>query len=274
MLFKQWNEFVAPRHELDSPIIARNDDSLQLLSLPEVHMPETDLSKYKNVVLTTKIMDPLFPSKLLSAEKIADITTTLKIDESQDVGESENHSWDYEENFPNEVGFKRDSNNRRLLSFSSPIFAFKDTIIIMIEENFIKMSAIFSNVIAEQVINHLLINGNPDLNFIAIGTSDRILNIKKLTQDHCSLEPPEFVTGFIGSILTQLISKEVNVFTGILAPSEGPIGFEKMTLDVIKELIDICQELLDIKSTEYSVDCQRMWRLDGAAIGAQSGLYI
>lgn len=248
-----------------------------MLELPEVSFPELDLKKYKRVVITSKIMNPLFPSKFLSLTKLGDIVSQLKIDEKNPIPLNNKYSWDYEENFPNEIDITliddTTENNQRF-RFSSPIMAFNDVLVICIEENFIKMSPIFSNVIAEKIIEYLLVNCASDIEFIALGTSDRVSSLKTVSKTTCTLEAPEFVTGFCGSVLTQLIIKEIPFFTGTIAPSEGPVGFEKMTLEVMEELIGFSRTIFSINSKEYSDECHRLWKLDGAAIGAQSGLYI
>ena len=61
--FKQWSDFVEPRHELDFPIITSNDESLQKLPLPDITISsDLDVNKYQKIVLTTKVMNPLFHS--------------------------------------------------------------------------------------------------------------------------------------------------------------------------------------------------------------------
>ncbi|QID86774.1 proteasome chaperone 1 [Saccharomyces pastorianus] len=277
MLFKQWNDLPEPRHQLDFPEISKNLQSLEVCPVPTVEISQDlDVSQYSRVVVTTKIMNPLFPKNLLKLISIGEIKTSLMVKESNPVQSTDTHSWNYDENFPNEIdpdSRTATSNEETLYNFSFPIYSFGKTLLFSIEENFINISPIFGNMISRSIVSQLA-KTSPDI--IIIGTSDRISNMKIMTEDECTLQPPEFVTGFIGSALTQLITgpnKGIK-FKCLVVPSEGPNGFEKFSLSDMGSLIDVCSQWFGLDHSKYSEECHRLWRCDSAAFGAQSGLYI
>ncbi|CCF60760.1 hypothetical protein KAFR_0L01500 [Kazachstania africana CBS 2517] len=279
MLFKQWNELVEPRHQLDSPVILKNEESLQESPLPQVEIPSTvNFSDYKKIILTTKVMNPLFPKNLLKMEDLGNIETTLLLTESKMTDDEQNHySWDFNENFPNEFNPSMESatgNNN--FSFKFPIYRISstDTLLISIDENFLKVSPIFLNLISKKLTSSI---NNDKSSILLLGASDKISNnIKTVTNKNCSINPPEFITGFIGSLLYELLEIGTDNFECIIVPSEGPIGFEKLSLSTMEELINqFFHELgsqMDFKT--YYDECHRNWKLEGSATSTQSGLYI
>jgi len=274
--FKQWNDLPEPKHLLDLPEISKNLQSLEVCPVPKVEFPQDlDVSQYSTAVITTKIMNPLFPKNLLQLTSIGEIKTTLTVKSPSLPQSSGKHSWNYDENFPNEVDpdQKNDTADETVYGFSFPIYSFGKTLLFSMEENFISISPIFGNMISRSIISQLA-QFSPDI--IVIGTSDKIASMKVMTENECTLQPPEFITGFIGSVLTQLIvgpSKGLK-FKCLVAPSEGPNGFEKLSLSDMGSLVDLCGQWLGFEPSRYSEECYRLWRCDSAAIGAQSGLYI
>ncbi|CAR28778.1 hypothetical protein ZYGR_0U01370 [Zygosaccharomyces rouxii] len=272
MLFKQWNEIAEPRHHLDSPLaVGIDDESLQKGSLPLVELPNINWNKFHKIFLTTGIMDPLFPKELLGVMKLGDIRTTLTIDRNQQHENGE-YSWNFEENFPNEVNLNggQDNDDGQSLTFVTTVEAFGDCLLVGVKENFLKVSPIIYNRIA-QVLLSVFDGTHHELK--VLGTSDRITELKSISHLRSDLQPPEFVTGFIGSILTQLTVKNIP-FEGFIAPSEGAIGFEKMSMNTMPELIDICGQWINGNSEKYRSECYRHWRLDSGAVGSLSGLYV
>lgn len=296
--FKQWNELAEPRHELDSPIISTNEESLQVFPLPVVEIPEIDFNKYKKIIITTKVMNPLFHSSQFNKPTIIGTIKTMLtvprklLNKSQDLlqiggGEmiSSSHSWNYNENFPNQfdpeldAASTKDDNGDKIISFQFPIIELSNnkSLLISIDENFLKFSPIFANIIAQQLATNLSLFPNE---IIVLGASDKIYDSKILTLDSCTLQPPEFITGTCASVIHYLIQLKIVNFKAYLVPSEGPIGFEKLSITSMDELIDLSiQEWvnesntkIDIKS--YRDECHRNWKLDGAAMSTQSGLYI
>lgn len=216
-------------------------------------------------------MDPLFPKELLGVVKLGEIRTTLTLDRNPAHDDGE-YSWNFEENFPNEVNLNNGQANDdgRFLTFVTTVEAFGDSLLIAVKENFLKVSPITYNFIAQVLLS--AINGtNHELR--VLGTSDRITELKFISNLRSDLQPPEFVTGFIGSILTQLTVKNIP-FQGFIAPSEGAIGFEKMSMNTMPELIDVCGQWTDANSDKYRSECYRHWRLDNGAAGSLSGLYV
>ena len=276
MKFKQWNDLPEPKHLLDFPEISNNLQSLEVCPVPKVEFPQDlDVSQYSTVVITTKIMNPLFPKNLLQLTSIGEIKTTLTVKNSPPLQPSGEHSWNYDENFPNEVDPDQKSaiSDETTYGFSFPIYSFGKTLLFSMEENFISISPIFGNMISRSIISQL-VKSSPDI--IVIGTSDKINGMKITTKDECTLQPPEFITGFIGSVLTQLIvgANKGMKFKCLVVPSEGPNGFEKLSLSDMGSLVDLCGQWLGFDHSKYADECYRLWRCDSAAIGAQSGLYI
>ncbi|CCD25262.1 Pba1p NDAI_0E04450 [Naumovozyma dairenensis CBS 421] len=221
-------------------------------------------------------MNPLFPEDLLPLVSVSNISTTLTLNPDQLMGNEGKHSWNYNENFPNEFdpSDKDMKSSEKSYDFNFPIFAIDRTLVISIQENFLKISPIFSNVISQTLVQALPLNKE----ILILGTSDRVAVMRKISNEIDTLEPPEFVTGFIGSLITELNLHNAKYnFDAIIVPSEGPTGFEKLNLTIMQDLIDIFKNewnYLNIDSKVYTEQCYRHWKLAGAAIGAQSGLYI
>ncbi|QLQ79177.1 hypothetical protein HG537_0B05240 [Torulaspora globosa] len=275
MLFKQWNEIAEPRHQLDSPVGIADEGSLQACALPKVSFPVIDFKMYRRIVLSSAVMNPLFPERLLKLTNIGDMEATLEITTVGSTEDGAIHSWSFDENFPNEMDPERaQPEETRSFKVSTPIVSFDDTLIISLKENFLKDSPIFTNIIAERIVRELASYGaSNDIDVVVLGTSDQVTEMKQVDHDSTTLNPPEFVTGFAGAILTQLIGCCIP-FQGIIAPSEGPIGYEKLNLVTMQELVNLCHQWVTVDRDVYKNECYRRWRLEGAAIGAQSGLYI
>lgn len=205
-------------------------------------------------------------------ENVGELVTELTLDEKI-TAEHHSHSWDFSENFPNEVDPEDVvEETNKTLSFTTPIMAFEDTLLISLKENFLKVSPIFLNRISNELLK-LFQNLEKKTSIVILGTSDQISELKPISNTSCTLQPPEFVTGFVGSILTQLVAHSMP-FNGLVAPSEGPVGFEKLTLETMENLVEVCCQWVPVNVLGYADECYRRWRLDGGASGAQSGLYI
>lgn len=219
-------------------------------------------------------MNSLFPGELLNINKVGDLKATMSSDSKSFAPEHPMHSWDFAENFPNQIDpDTEEQEGGNLVTLTTPIIAFDEALLISLKENFLKVSPIFSNLIAIELVKLFLNSDNKGLDIIVLGTSDQITEVKSISETTSTLQPPEFITGFIGATLTQLITNNVP-FQGIIAPSEGPIGFEKLTLITMEEMIGICSQWSSADREKYKEECYRRWRLNGAAIGTQSGLYI
>lgn len=271
--FKQWNELAEPRHQLDSPITIGNEDTLQLSALPEVSIPGINFNDYERVFLTSAIMNPLFPEKLLKSASLGDLEATLDLTSGKIALDHPMHSWNFDQNFPNQVDPEEIVEERsKSFKLTAPIVAFDKMLLIGLKENFLKNSPIFANQIAKSIVSKLA-QDHFEGQIVVLGTSDQITELKPLSQNETKLSPPEFVTSFVGAILTQLIEKSLP-FQGLIAPSEGPVGYEKLNLVTMEELITLCHAWVGGDKELYRSECYRRWRLDGAALGAQSGLYI
>ncbi|SMN19875.1 similar to Saccharomyces cerevisiae YLR199C PBA1 Protein involved in 20S proteasome assembly [Maudiozyma saulgeensis] len=276
MLFKQWNELSIPRHELDYPILTSKEESLQSLPLPTVSIPiNLNLKDYDAVYITTKLMNPLFPKKFLNIKEVGSIKMALSFEET---GLNEgNYSWNFNENFPEEFDPASQEENEEIkksFSFEFPLFHIpnNNSLLISIDENFLKLSPIFDNVLAKELANLLV-----DCKYIfVIGTSDRVMDSKSITCSVCNLNPPEFVSGFIGSLISNLAIQPVSNFSSIIVPSEGPTGFEKISLETMNELVHTFMDQWnnEIDTQKYYEECNKYWRFDGSAMSTQSGLYI
>lgn len=217
-------------------------------------------------------MSPLFPSTLLQLEEVGQLTANLEL-EKESISDQPVHSWDFDENFPNQVGPKDSTESiSNEYTFTTAIMAFSDTLLIIVKENFLKVSPIVVNQVSKELVK-LLSRTNSNVSIIVLGTSDQLLELKPISNTFCSLQPPEFVTGFVGSVLSQLVTASLP-FEGFIAPSEGPVGFEKMTLETMENLVEAFNKWIPVGVLNYADECYRRWRLDGCASGAQSGLYI
>lgn len=251
--------------------IGIDEESLQNGAVPVVELPNIDWNNFHKIFLTTGIMDPLFPKELLNVVKLGEIKTSLRLDRNP-TDSSGGYSWNFEENFPNEIDLNgvQDNDDSKVLTFVTEVEAFGDCLLIAVKENFLKVSPIIYNRIA-QVLLSVIDGKRHELRIL--GTSDRISELKFISNLRSDLQPPEFVTGFIGSILTQLTISNIP-FQGFIAPSEGAVGFEKMSMNTMPELIDICGQWTGANSEKYRSKCYRHWRLDSGAAGSLSGLYV
>ena len=225
--------------------------------------------------MTTKIMKPLFPIKFLTAKEIGSVKMTLKISSSGEG--SLEHSWNFNENFPDEFdpAIRTDEiTSERSYAFEFPIHAIpnNNSALLVVDENFLNLSPIFDNVLAKKLISVLSQNSR----VFVLGTSDRISGIKRLESVDSTLSPPEFIGGFIGRLFSNLILNDSVNFNSIVVPSEGPTGFEKISQESMDELLSTmsAEWSTDIDSNAYTEECRRCWRYDGAAMSTQSGLYI
>ncbi|CCH61260.1 hypothetical protein TBLA_0E02070 [Henningerozyma blattae CBS 6284] len=252
MLFKQWDEWAEPRHHVDSlaaiPPNHRNADSLQEAPLPLVKVPDTlqDITIYEQIIVATRVLMPLFPKEILNFTSLGNIEVKLNVSEA----------------------------TAHLVK--TPIYKCNErTLIIIVDENVMQVCPIFLNVISKTICTMF---GN-QLKFLIFGTSDRISKIKTINHLNCTLIPPEFITGFIGSIISDLSLTANSKFNGFLVPSEGPLGFEKLTLETMEFLIKEGGRIVktidsNLNLELYEKECYRNWRLTGTTIGTQSGLYI
>jgi len=261
---------------LDYPILTSKEESLQSLPLPTVTLPtELDLKDYDIVYITTKVMNPLFPKKFLNIKEIGSIRMALSFEES---GLSEgSYSWNFNENFPNEFDpatNEKNEENQKSFSFEFPLFYIpnNNSLLISIDENFLKLSPIFDNILAKKLASLL---SDCKKTFV-IGASDRIMNSKAITASVCDLNPPEFVSGFIGSLISNAAVRSVSNFSSIIVPSEGPTGFEKISLETMNVLVHALMNQWNsgIDTQKYYEECNKYWRFDGSAMSTQSGLYI
>lgn len=216
-------------------------------------------------------MDSLFKIEpLLSLKEEGTITCTLKLPESLESQQHPIHSWDFGENFPNEIEPALDSNDK-VYKLNFPVYSISgDNLLVSIDENFLNVSPIFSNKISEKLVSSL----KNDLDIVLVGCSDRVQECKVTTDRSCTLQPPEFVSGFIGSLVSAMARNSNASFTAVIAPSEGPQGFEKLSITTMDSLIQTCSEFLSIDHKLYSAEVHKRWKLDGRASGAQTGLYL
>lgn len=256
--------------------MSAKEDSLQSLPVPTVEITEgIDFTQFKTVYLTTKVMKPLFPLKFLDAQEIGSVKMTLRISGSRQ--EALEHSWNFNENFPNEFDpalHTDEATSERSYTFDFPIHHIpnNNSALLVVDENFLKLSPIFDNVLAKKLISL----ASPDVRLFILGTSDKISATKRLGSSDSSLTPPEFIGGFIGGLFANLVMGSALPFSSIVVVSEGPTGFEKISQESMDELLtSMSQEWgSSIDTTAYKEECRRCWRYDGAAMSTQSGLYI
>lgn len=261
--------------------MSKNDESLQASPIPKVLFPSIAFQNYEKIIITTQLMNPLFPEKLIESKNLGKIETQLTLTEDQNAVNEDGHSWNFNENFPNEFDPDNEDreNQQQAFNFEFPVFAVGKVVIISIQDNFLKISPIFSNIISKKLIEQLPRTIKP----LILGSSDRIASVKEINDHTCTLVPPEFITGFIASLLTELTIHNETLqngenkfqFDAILVPSEGPLGFEKLNLTVIQDLIDLFkEEWPNLDPKVYAEESYRNWKLAGSVLGAQSGLYI
>ncbi|SCU92492.1 LANO_0E01112g1_1 [Lachancea nothofagi CBS 11611] len=269
MLFKQWNDFSEPRHHMDAPLEDDEDfESLQLATLPEVKLEQPIVfSKYKRIIITTKVFRSLFSSKLAHANQVSKF-------QIQWHTKGKDHLM-YREDFQVQEDNSSKSESR-LLEF--PVEQIdSESLFVSVAEDFLHVPPIALNLLSKEIAKLCA----APLDILLIGSSDRIEEIKQVgfptTEQRYGLpglNPPEFLTNFTASIMTQLISNKVH-FHGYVAPSEGPSGYEKLSMETMDQLIDLCwSESRGSNREMYVKECHRNWKLNGTAMGAQSGLYL
>ncbi|SCU81468.1 LAME_0B07228g1_1 [Lachancea meyersii CBS 8951] len=269
MLFKQWNDYSEPRHHIDAPLDNNEDlGSLQLEPLPDVELVGgLDISSYKKVILTTKVFRSLFPGNLAHASEVSKFRVSWKTKSSE-------HAL-YREDFQLREDSLRKSDAKVL---EIPVLQINpETLVISVAEDFLHVPPIALNLLSKQIAQLF----STPLEILVLGASDRIEQVKTVSYPSdeaknglCVLVPPEFLTNFIASAMTQLILQKIP-FRGYIAPSEGPSGYEKLSLDAMDTLIDQCwSELASGDRDTYFKECHRNWRLNGTAMGAQAGLYL
>lgn len=248
-----------------------NYESLQKTPLPTVILTEPiDISQFNQIVLCTKVLRPLFPSTICPTTTISEFQVTIP---PQPTAIKKAHGSSYgDEDYEQE---SLSDKKPEEITVSFQVEKFKDILFICIEENFLHVSPIAWNLLSQQIIR--LCKSKNTLQTIVLGTSDRITTLKSVgsTLGLPDLEPPEFVTNCTASLITTLILHDLP-FKSLIAPSEGPSGFEKLSLVSMDQLAESCFEL--VKPVEnvssYIEECHRAWRLQGTAMGAQTGLYI
>ncbi|CEP62587.1 Pba1p LALA0_S05e08944g [Lachancea lanzarotensis] len=269
MLFKQWNDFTEPRHHIDAPLDDNEDlGSLKYEALPKVELvKDLDISAYKRAIITTKVFRSLFPGNLNNGT----IVSTFRITWS--IGNKEESL--YRDDFQlREESLRK--GNEKVLEF--PVIQIdSETVVISVAEDFMHVPPIALNLLSQQIAKLF----SKPLDIIVLGASDRIEEVKNLAfktskpkNDLNSLIPPEFLTNFIASVVTQLVLGNIP-FRGFIAPSEGPSGYEKLSLEAMDTLIVKCwsEFALGDKDT-YFKECHRNWKLNGTAMGAHAGLYL
>lgn len=255
--------------------MVQDENTIQELPLPTVILPSINSQDIKKVIVTSKVLKPLFPDELLSLQTIGDLEVNLSFTAPANSNNT-SYNWEYEENFPEEFDPSNNSNGTSLktYNFKFPVIKFQDTLIFSIDENFLQISPIFSTVIALKLSEYITSLKNVEL--YVMGVSDKVTDIRTFDQDKCTLIPPELVVGFIGAFLSDITLKKLP-FKCLVAPSEGPLGFEKLTLATMEQLVRRSEKLIssaNITTKEYETACNRHWRLSGTTIGAQAGLYI
>lgn len=267
MLFKQWNEYSEPRHHLDAPLEENTDlDSLQPAPLPEVMLEKPiDTAGFKRAFIITNIFRSLFEDRLARAEQISSFVVAW-----QTKGR-EQHL--YREDYQTQEDSRSTDETKRL---EFPVHKLDDgTLFICVREDFLHVPPISINLLSREIAK--LCGG---LEVLLFGSSDRLERVKyvgfpgNVGKGLPLLTPPELITNFTASIMTQLLSNKVR-FDGYVAPSEGPSGYEKLSMETMDLLIDLCWSEVRFGNREdYVKSCHRNWRLNGTVMGAQTGLYL
>ncbi|SCU99367.1 LAFA_0G23618g1_1 [Lachancea sp. 'fantastica'] len=269
MLFKQWNDYTEPRHHIDAPLDEIEDlGSLKVEPLPKVELlGELDISAYKRAIITTKVFRSLFPGNLSNGKKVSTFRISWNIRNREDTM--------YREDFQLREESSRKGDAKVL---EIPVVQLdRETLVISVAEDFMHVPPIALNLLSKQ-ISQLF---SKSLDIVVLGSSDRIEEVKSVaflngepqTELH-SLVPPEFLTNFIASLVTQLVLGKIP-FRGYIAPSEGPSGYEKLSLEAMDTLIVKCWSEFALADRDaYFKECHRNWRLNGTAMGAHAGLYL
>lgn len=252
---------------MDAPLGEIFDsNSLQLAPLPEVRLTEPLKSNsFKRVFIITEIFRSLFVGKLAHAEQIS----TFEV-KWQTKGR-EQHL--YREDFQVQEDCTKENESCGL---SIPVLKIdEDTFLLCVAEDFLHVPPIVGNLLSQEMAKLCR-----DLRVLVIGTSDRIEEVKYVGSAQNGrngvppLTPPELITSFTASITTQLLLCKVP-FDGYVAPSEGPSGYEKLSMETMDKLIDLCwSEISTGNRDEYVKETHRNWRLHGTSTGTQTGLYL
>ena len=261
------------------------EETLQPISLPTVTITPTNVNfnEFSQIILTTKVMKSLFPSDMLNLTTIGTLRASLKLELAKNTELDQIHSHNDElyglefvrlSSATATVQDTTDSSLKRTYSFDFPIFSVPNanSLLIIIDENFLKFSPIFDNVIARELVTR--IKGMTQITLL--GASDKIYKFRRLTLRDCPLNPPEFITGFIGSLMCELIMNQMENFEAIVVPSEGPVGFEKLATSDMQQLVSAVADRLAgaVDARVYSEECYKHWRSEGVASSTLSGLYI
>lgn len=223
---------------------------------------------FRKVVVISKTLEPLFPKRLIKLEHIASFQGTWQTNTTEEFR--------YREDFQAEEAATSKKTER---SIEFPMQKLdNNTLLLCVEENFLHVPPIVWNILSREIVAKC-----STLQFLVIGTTDRIGEVKSIgapgscpfgQEDLPPLAPPEFITNFTASLIDQLIASHMK-FSGFVAPSEGPSGFEKLSLETMDKLIDLCWPIVNHLSRDsYVTECHRCWRLNGTAMGAQTGLYL
>ncbi|SCU89245.1 LADA_0E14422g1_1 [Lachancea dasiensis] len=269
MLFKQWNVYSEPRHHLDTLLEDTSDrESLQVAPLPTIKLiTPIDTSIYKKIIITTKLFRSLF-------SRHADRATQVSCFQIGWQTKGKEHVL-YREDFQVQED-NTSQTESHILEF--PVLQFdEETLFLSVAEDILHVPPVAANLLSREVAKLCA----APLDVLVVGASDRIEEVKYVgypTADSNHnlpiFNPPEFLTNFTASIMTQLILNKVE-FRGYIAPSEGPSGYEKLTMETMDTLIDLTWfELGSGDRDAYVKECHRNWRLNGTAMGAQTGLYL
>lgn len=276
--FKQWDELAEPRHKIDGPTSTPSLESLRPTKLPEVECKiEFDISKFERVFIGTKTVEALFPERCYQRKVVGQIKVKSPHTSTKSAVKNQSErSWDFHENFPEEVE-PLEAASRAVHQIGIPIYeleGLQKTLLVILEENFMIVSPILINYAALSLRG--ILNGFTGSVHIW-GHSDRVAEMRLLTRNHCDLVPPELVTGFVGAVISTIIKLEHCNFRAFIAPSEGHLGFEKITLSQMSDMIELCAKALNISEADYEAyrkHCIKHWKTQSTAIGAQPGLYL
>ncbi|KAL6940388.1 hypothetical protein ACO0QE_004287 [Hanseniaspora vineae] len=230
MLFKQWNEQAEPRHILDDQF-KETPSLVQVKTLPKFESVETyfeeEHEKKSSLFIIPKRMHVLFVA--YHAKPLHEFVCTYG-----------------------------------LVTYKFPVYSHdsvrmsknckettQKTSVLIVDETFPPIVLNFFSNELSQYVN--------DNSTVVLGLSDRISSVKVIEPVKPPLEgksfvPPEFVSNFGASLFHKAV--QANYW---FLPSEGPVGFEKVSQTNIGQLLQLIEDRFDISDPSFGKRFAQNW---------------
>ena len=230
MLFKQWNEQAEPRHILDDQF-NETPSLVQVKTLPKFENVQKYFHEHhdkgSSIFIAPKRMHVLFVA--YHAKPLHEFVCTY--------GSLEYKFPIYSSNSVSKSGSTNEGT--------------KKTSVLIVDETFpIIVLNFFSNELSQYV---------NDNSTVVLGLSDRISEVKVIEPMKAPLEgksfvPPEFVSNFGASLFHKAVL--ANYW---FLPSEGPVGFEKVSQTNIGQLLQLIKDRFAVSDPSFDKRFAQNW---------------